>query len=242
VDSTKCGGPLERIREGGGGGGFGDSDLGTDASMSRVLEFRVVCRISWRPALVHGLHRRCQCAVCTPSSLCLPCPQALRATSKLSTTIFYIPLVTTVVHLFNCKQGGKWDTVNTWQCYQGPHLALCIIAVPIVVGFSVFAILGPCPVLIARAECVVCGLHGCQSEASSLPYLLLSLFPVPFCVGDVRTPTSRVDPDSRNSSRAYRYVFCCSVYQCLQWWAATSPGTRGHLAWQPRPMGEWVWS
>jgi hypothetical protein len=75
----------------------------------------------------------------TPSSL--PHGQVLRATAKLSTTIFYIPLVTTVVKLFDCS--GTWGIAN-WQCFSGVHLTLVVIAAIVILAFSAFAFIGAC--------------------------------------------------------------------------------------------------
>jgi hypothetical protein len=65
--------------------------------------------------------------------------QVLRATAKLSTTIFYIPLVTTVVHLFDCH--GTWGVVS-WKCYTGVHLVTSIIAGVVILAFSAFSFIG----------------------------------------------------------------------------------------------------
>ncbi len=68
--------------------------------------------------------------------------QVLRATAKLSTTILYIPLVTTVVQLFNCNtQTNKWE-VTGWTCYTGVHLVIAIIAAVAILCFSVFSFAG----------------------------------------------------------------------------------------------------
>ena len=89
---------------------------------------------------------------CVLSYLCLPFSpipvhhpstslsrQVLRATAKLSTTIFYIPLVTTVVHLFDCH--GTWGVVP-WKCYTGVHLTTSIIAGVVILAFSAFSFIG----------------------------------------------------------------------------------------------------
>ncbi len=68
--------------------------------------------------------------------------QVLRATAKLSTTIFYIPLVTTVVRLFDCVPGDPWDMATFLQCFQGVHLVLCIISIVVILAFSVFSFIG----------------------------------------------------------------------------------------------------
>ena len=65
----------------------------------------------------------------------------LRATAKLSTTIFYIPLVTTVVKLFDCS--GTWGIAD-WQCFSGIHLFLSLIATVVILAFSTFAFIGAC--------------------------------------------------------------------------------------------------
>ncbi len=65
--------------------------------------------------------------------------QVLRATAKLSTTILYIPLVSTVVQLFNCH--STWAATG-WTCYSGPHLVLAAIASVVIFCFSVFAFVG----------------------------------------------------------------------------------------------------
>ncbi len=63
----------------------------------------------------------------------------LRATAKLSTSILYIPLVSTVVRLFNCK--GTW-TETGLQCFTGVHLIVCIISAVIIACFSFFSFVG----------------------------------------------------------------------------------------------------
>ncbi len=70
--------------------------------------------------------------------------QVLRATAKLSTTIFYIPLVSSVMHLFNCVPGDVWDVEDTWQCYSGVHLVMSIISIVVILCFSLFAFIGEC--------------------------------------------------------------------------------------------------
>jgi hypothetical protein len=72
----------------------------------------------------------------TPSSH----PQVLRATATLSTTVMFIPLVTTVVQLFNCH--GTWGTVPSWQCFTSTHLAFCVVGAATILCFSVFSFVG----------------------------------------------------------------------------------------------------
>ena len=66
-------------------------------------------------------------------------PQVLRATARLSTTLLYIPLMYTVVEVFNCK--GEWAATG-WACFTGAHAVLSVGAVVIAVCFSFFAFVG----------------------------------------------------------------------------------------------------
>jgi hypothetical protein len=80
------------------------------------------------------------------------CLQVLRATARLSTTILYIPLMTSVVEVFNCR--GTWAATG-WTCFAGPHSVLCILAGTVAVCFSFFAFVGAFTALPAGA----CGWH-----------------------------------------------------------------------------------
>ena len=65
--------------------------------------------------------------------------QVLRAVATLSTTIMYIPLVSTIIEVFNCKE--TWE-ITGWSCYTGIHLAVSVITAFVVFAFSIFSFVG----------------------------------------------------------------------------------------------------
>ena len=67
--------------------------------------------------------------------------QALRAVAKLSTTILYIPLVSTTLELFNCVD--TWELTG-WHCYSGVHLVAVAVAATVTLAFSIFSFIGTC--------------------------------------------------------------------------------------------------
>ena len=72
-------------------------------------------------------------------SNCMAAVQVLRAVATLSTTIMYIPLVSTIIEVFNCKE--TWD-ITGWPCYTGIHLAVSVTAAIVAFGFSIFSFVG----------------------------------------------------------------------------------------------------
>jgi hypothetical protein len=98
----------------------------------------VVCFLPTAAFLCRAMHDG-------PLLTALLCSQVLRATATLSTTVMFIPLVTTVVQLFNCR--GTWGTVPSWQCFTSTHLMFCIVGAATIICFSAFSFVGTCHVL-----------------------------------------------------------------------------------------------
>ena len=65
--------------------------------------------------------------------------QVLRSVATLSTTIMYIPLVSTVIGVYNCSD--TWEMTG-WTCYAGAHLVLAIGSAVVILSFSCFSFVG----------------------------------------------------------------------------------------------------
>jgi hypothetical protein len=90
-------------------------------------------------------------------------PQLLRMTAMLSTTALFIPLMSTMLHVFACD--STWLSTG-WQCFQGVHLVLVFAVACIALLFAGFALIGPYSFrskslveLPLDPCCVVCTLH-----------------------------------------------------------------------------------
>ena len=67
--------------------------------------------------------------------------QVLRAVATLSTTVLFIPLISTAVRVFDCD--GQWSLTGG-DCFVGVHLAFVIITAIVMTSFSFFSFLGAC--------------------------------------------------------------------------------------------------
>ena len=65
--------------------------------------------------------------------------QVLRSVATLSTTIMYIPLVSTVIGVYNCS--NTWEMTG-WTCFAGAHLALAVGTAVVILTFSCFSFVG----------------------------------------------------------------------------------------------------
>ncbi len=85
--------------------------------------------------------------------------------AKLSTTILYIPLVSTTLEMFNCVD--TWQLTG-WECFTGMHM-LAVVVAGVVTGtlcFSIFSFIGTVPTRIPAC----CALTDVGVDVSLPPY------------------------------------------------------------------------